>query len=227
LESFSPFQLAAEQWKKVKRNEQQQENANAVVFLKNHPQYKSHWLVRKTKGIRGGNAENVIVNVIRRQQFILDEELREVWLVSLATSWRSYKDFVGKSWETECNAEEKERCVRAMSELLDNELSLMKQKQERKKENDAVDVVQGAVSEKKGKNKQAEQHSMIEDEKENNAESPPLVVGGENGANSVMAARLAGLIPVVADEGSDYVIQAQSEMVVSKEEYYELRGKTR
>jgi hypothetical protein len=51
LERYSPRQLAAEQWKKVKRNEQQQENANAVVFLKNHPQYKSHWLVRKTKGI--------------------------------------------------------------------------------------------------------------------------------------------------------------------------------
>jgi hypothetical protein len=99
LERYSPRQMAAEQWKKAKRNEQQQENANAVVFLKNHPQYKSHWLVRKTKGIRGHNAENVIVNVIRRQQFILDEELRKVWLLSLATSWRSHKDFVGRSWK--------------------------------------------------------------------------------------------------------------------------------
>ena len=40
-----------------------------------------------------------------------------------------------------------------------------------------------------------------------------------------MAARLAGLIPVVADEGYNYVIQAHSEMVLSKEEYYELKGK--
>ena len=33
LESYSPFQLAAEQWKKVKRNEQQQENAKVEMFL--------------------------------------------------------------------------------------------------------------------------------------------------------------------------------------------------
>jgi hypothetical protein len=152
----------------------------------------------------------------------LDEELRQLWLLSLATNWRSHKDFVGRSWESVCNAAKVESSVEAMRELLENELSLMKQKQEKKKGNDAVDVVQGAKSEKKGKNKHAEQHTMIEDEKEGNAESLPLVVGGENGANSAMAARLAGLIP---DEGYNYVIQAQSEMVLSKEEYYELKGK--
>src|SRR5689334_18952468 len=69
-----------------------------------------------------------------------------------------------------------------------------------------------------------EQHTMIEDEKESNAESVLLVVGGENGANSVTAAKLAGLFPVVADEGYNYVIQAQSELVLSKEEYCELKG---
>lgn len=225
LESYSPWQLAAEQWKKVKKNEQQQENANAVMFLKNHPQYKSHWLVRKPKRMRGGNAEVVIVNVIRRQQFILDEELRELWLLSLATSWRSHREIGEKSWEDECNAGKLENSVKAMSELLENELSLMKQKQDKKQGNDAVDVVQGAKSEKKGQNKQAEQHTMIEDEKESSAESLPLVVGGENGVNSVMAAKLAGLFPVVADEGYNYVVQAQSEMVLSKEEYCKQKGK--
>lgn len=225
LESYSPWRLAAEQWKKVKKNEQQQENANAVMFLKNHPQYKSHWLVRKPKRMRGGNAEAVIVNVIRRQQFILDEELRRLWLLSLATSWRSHRDFVEKSWEDECNAGKMESSVKAMSELLENELSLMKQKQERKQGNDAVDVVQGAKSEKQGKNTQAEQHTMIEDEQEGNAESLPLVVGGDNGANSVTAAKLAGLFPVVADEGYNYMIQAQSETVLSKEEYCKLKEK--
>jgi hypothetical protein len=225
LERCSPWQLAAEEWKKVKRNEQQQENANAVLFLKNHPQYKSHWLVRKPKRMRGGNAQVVIVNVIRRQQFILDDELREMWLLSLATSWRSHRDIVQKSWQSKCSAGKMESSVKGMSELLENELSLMKQKQEKKKGNDAVDVVQGAKADRKGKNKQAEQHTMIEDEEEGNAESLPLVVGGENGANSVLAARLAGLIPVVADEGLNYVIQAQSEMVLSKEEHCELKGK--
>jgi len=203
----------------VKRNEQQKENANAVMFLKNHPQYKSHWLVRKPKRMRGGNVEAVIVNVIRRQQFILDEELRRLWLLSLATSWRSHRDIVEKSWEDECNAGKMESSVKAMSELLENELSLMKQKQEKKQGNDAVDVVQGAKSEKKGQNKQAMHHTMIDDEKEGNAENLPLVVGGENGAKSVMEAQLAGLFPVVADEGYNYVIEAQSEMVLSKAEY--------
>jgi hypothetical protein len=101
----------------------------------------------------------------------------------------------------------------------------MKQKQEKKTENDAVDVVQGAVSEKKGKNKQAEHHTLIEDEKEGDSESLALVVGGENGANTVMAARLAGLIPVVADEQCSYGVSAQSEMILLKEEYCELKGK--
>jgi hypothetical protein len=40
-----------------------------------------------------------------------------------------------------------------------------------------------------------------------------------------MEAQLAGLFPVVADEGYDYVIQAQSEMVLSKEEYCVLKEK--
>ncbi len=225
LESYSPFQLAAEQWKKVKRNEQQKANANAVRFLKNHPQYESHWLVRKTKRKRGGKADVVTVNVIRRQQFILDEDLRELWLLSLATSWRSHKDVVKKSWKGECNAEKMESSVMAMSELLENELSLMKQKQEKKEGNDSVDVVQGANSEKKGKSKKGEHHTMIEDEKEGNAESPPLVIGGENGVNSVLAARLAGLIPMVADEGYSNVVEAQSEMILSKEEFCELKDK--
>ena len=42
---------------------------------------------------------------------------------------------------------------------------------------------------------------------------------GENGVKSVMEAQLAGLFPVVADEGYNYVIEAQSEMVLSKAEY--------
>lgn len=115
--------------------------------------------------------------------------------------------------------------MKAMSEVLQNELSLMKQKQEKKMGNDAVDIVQGAKSEKKGQNKQAEQHTMIEDEKESSAESLPLVVGGENGLTSVVAAKLAGLFPVVADEGHNYVVKAQSEMVLSKVEYCVLKEK--
>src|SRR4051812_25302695 len=78
LEWYSPWQMAAEHWKKVKRSEHQKENANAVRFLDNHPQYKSHWLVRKANRIRGHNAESVIVNVIRRQQFILERVERNV-----------------------------------------------------------------------------------------------------------------------------------------------------
>ena len=100
---------------------------------------------------RGGKADVVTVNVIRRQQFILDEDLRELWLLSLATtSWRSHKDVVKKSWKGECNAEKMESSVMAMSELLENELSPMKKKQE-KEGNDSVNVVHGAKSEKKGK----------------------------------------------------------------------------
>jgi hypothetical protein len=104
LESYSPWQMAVEQWKKVKRDVSGLNDSNKVVlFQSDHPQHESQCLVRKAKPDRGQLYHKVIVNVIRRQQFVLDEELRQLWLLSLATSWRSHKDFIGKSWEDECS----------------------------------------------------------------------------------------------------------------------------
>src|SRR6476620_1609039 len=100
----------------------------------------------------------------------------------------------------------------------------MKQKREKKKGNDAVDVVQGAMGDEKSKRKQSDHHTMMNDEQGDKDDSPALAVGGENGVSSVMAARLAGLIPVVADEGFSNVAGAQSEMILSKEKYYALKG---
>ena len=126
LEKYSPWQMAVEQWKKVKRSVNGlNDNNKVVLFQMDHPQFESHCLVRKAKADRGQLYHKVIVNVIRRQQFVLNKELRELWLLSLATSWRSHKDFVGKSWEDECSTNKGKMSVKAMSGLLENELSLM------------------------------------------------------------------------------------------------------
>jgi hypothetical protein len=53
------------------------------------------------------------------------------------------------------------------------------------------------------------------------------VIGGENGANSVTAAQLAGLIPVTEETECSYVVGSESKLVLSKEEYYGLKEKRR
>jgi hypothetical protein len=221
LEKYSPWQLAAEQWKKVKRSGSPlKANLKMVKFLEKHPQHESHCLVRKAQKKRGEKAEPILVNVIRRQQFILDAGLRELWLLSLATSWRSLKDLAKRSWESECNVENVEQSVKTLNELLENELSLMKQKQGKKKGNGVADTVQGADAEK-GRSKQNDNHTMVDDEKQDGTESPTLIIGGENGANTVIAARLAGLVPVEEVKGSSSIA---GQVILSKEEYWNLKA---
>jgi len=227
LEKYSPWQMAMEQWKKVKRDVSGlNDNNKVVLFQSDHPQHESHCLVRKVKADRGQLYHKVIVNVIRRQQFVLDKELRQLWLLSLATSWRSHEDITGKSWEEESSISKGKMSVKAMSGLLENELSLMKQKQQKKKENNGVDTVQGATATAKSFGKQNDYSTMVEGEKEV-SEVPGVVIGGENGANSVTAAQLAGLIPVTEEAECWYVIGSESELVLSRKEYCELKEKRR
>jgi hypothetical protein len=220
LEKYSPWQMAVEQWKKVKRDMSGLNDSNKVVlFQMDHPQHDSHCLVRKAKADRGQLYHKVIVNVIRRQQFVLNKELRELWLLSLATSWRSHKDFVGKSWEDECSTNKGKMSVKAMSGLLENEPSLMKQKQQKKKENKVVDMVQEAAASGKSLRKQSEYKysTMVEGENQDNDESPALVIGGENGANSVTAAQLAGMIPVTEESECGWGVASVQRRVLEPE----------
>ena len=82
------------------------------------------------------------------------------------------------------------------------------------------DTVQGADAEKGSRGKQNDNHTMVDDDKQDGTESPALIIGGENGANTVIAARLAGLVPVEEVTGSSNVA---GQVILSKEEFWKLK----
>lgn len=196
LENYSPWLFAFEGWQKVKKENDLEhvDDENHVSFLTKHPDYKFHWLERKRKNKQRKNSREigVIVNVIRRKQFVVNDKLREIWLLSIATHWRTYVDIASRSWKHYSEDNSEDMAIIEMSKLLVNEMSLIHAKEDLD-ENSSVDNVDYVNDQSSRKNKH---HMILEHRDDNDDENLISIIGGENGANAVMAGRIAGLIPV-------------------------------
>ena len=196
LENHSLWLFAFEGWQKVKKENDLEhvDDENHVSFLRKHPDYKSHWLERKRKNKQRQNSRDidVIVNVIRRKQFVVNDKLREIWLLSIATHWRTYADIASRNWKEYSEDNSEEIALIEMSKLLVNEMSLIYAKEDLD-ENRSIDDVDYVNEGNSRKNKH---HMILEHRDSNDDEKLISIIGGENGANAVMAGRIAGLIPV-------------------------------
>ncbi len=239
LDSLSPWEMKKQGWEKKKmsisdiaaaamddNNNNDDDDAPTmgrvgVAFSREHPEHATHWMVQKKQKQRGKDIE-VLVHVTRKSSYLMDDEMQKLWVLSIATSWRSADEVLHKadSWNNNNNNHDDDAntdAMTAMKKLLRNELMML---QTRKMQADGVDVVDEQRDEEKGDWVSATaparterlarhlEHKIVQTNAADgdDDEDDHLIVdsiGGESGASAVAAARCAGLIPRTMQEQDD------------------------
>ena len=219
LDGYSPWQLVFEGYKKVKMEQgddvggEQHYNdgvaaagvgkgsskkkaaAAGVLFMQDHPQHETHWLLKKAQTKRGKH-DSPMVNVTRKERFLVDKETQRIWVLTVATNWRSAQEVIDKNWDQEINDNESDAMV-AMTQLLSNSLAVRKKKQQRDENNgdddevDMVDASQPIAANRVGQQQQQQQqeHEVVHIVDEDADEQLfATSIGGESGASAVLSA---------------------------------------
>ncbi len=222
LEGYSPWQLASEGYKKVKRKQgddgdgdgehdnddvvaavgkgsSKKKAADGVLFMQDHPQHATHWLFKKAQTKRGQH-DRPMVHVTRKARYLDDEQTQRIWVLSVATCWRSAQEVIEKDWDHEINNNESDAMV-AMTQLLSNSLAVRRKQKQRDENNDddddevdMVDASQPIAADRVGQRQQQQQHEVVPIVDEEDEQPFAKSIGGESGASAVLSAMHSGLI---------------------------------
>ncbi len=105
-----------------------------------------------------------------------------------------------------------------------NEMSLMKEKEDLDDENINVDDID-YINEGNAKNKK--HHLILEQRNDDDDENLMNIIGGKNGANAVMAGRIAGLIPVASPNmrHEDEDLEKNNDLLLSYDQFKAMTNK--